>query len=101
MFSDAQHHITREISIQYEWSSLRDVITHVSVTGSRLLTGGESIQIWAFSQEHHEETAGGSKTVHFDVGGVDDDHKDDKEEGENLNPIEEIETIWVCVWRCK
>nr|XP_022328939.1 dmX-like protein 2 isoform X8 [Crassostrea virginica] len=72
-----------------------------NIEGSRLLTGGESIQIWAFSQEHHEETAGGSKTVHFDVGGVDDDHKDDKEEGENLNPIEEIETIWVCVWRCK
>lgn len=70
-------------------------------SGSRLLTGGESIQIWAFSQEHHEETAGGSKSVHFDVGGVDEDHKADKEDGDVHDPLEEISTIWICVWRCK
>lgn len=70
-------------------------------SGSRLLTGGESIQIWAFSQEHHEETGGGSKSVHFDVGGVDEDHKADKDEGDVHDPLEEISTIWICVWRCK
>lgn len=69
--------------------------------GSRLLTGGESIQIWAFTQEHHDESGGGSKSVHFDVGGMDDDHKHDKEEGEPFNPIEEILTVWDCVWRCR
>ncbi|XP_062621591.1 dmX-like protein 2 [Saccostrea cucullata] len=72
-----------------------------NIEGSRLLTGGESIQIWAFSQEHHEETSGGSKTVHFDVGGADDDHKHDKDDGGSFDPYEEIETVWICVWKCK
>ncbi|XP_056021522.1 dmX-like protein 2 isoform X2 [Ostrea edulis] len=72
-----------------------------NIEGSRLLTGGESIQIWAFTQEHHDESGGGSKSVHFDVGGMDDDHKHDKEEGEPFNPIEEILTVWDCVWRCR
>ncbi|KAK3098460.1 hypothetical protein FSP39_019692 [Pinctada imbricata] len=77
-----------------------------NLEGFRLLTGGEVIQIWTYSQEHHDDT-GGSKSVRFQVGEEDSERKLSDQgqghplQGQDNQHLQDLETVWDCIWRCK
>jgi len=64
------------------------------IPGTRLLTGGEVIQLWTVCQENSHEEDPPHRTVKFSVG-----LETGKEE--TLLPEHERDTIWITAWRCK
>ncbi|XP_052099551.1 dmX-like protein 2 isoform X2 [Mytilus californianus] len=63
-----------------------------NLEGSRLLTGGDVIQIWHLDHEQHDEE---NKSVKFSVG-------DHEEEGKVHHPYDEDSLpVWDCIWSIK
>ena len=77
----------------------------ISCTGTKLLTGGEVIQLWSIAQETPDSEHGG-KSVKFSLGHHDDlgHHGDgfyNLEEGSFVKPEHDVEVHWETVWRCR
>lgn len=66
------------------------------IPGSKLLTGGEVIQLWTVSQENAHEEEPPHRTVKFSVG-LSESGKE-----ETVQPEHDWETtVWATAWRCK
>ncbi|XP_052281684.1 dmX-like protein 2 isoform X4 [Dreissena polymorpha] len=63
-----------------------------NLEGSKLLTGGEVMQMWTVSHDVHEEETP-RKSVKFSVG--------NDGERETLQPEQEVENKWTTIWRCR
>ena len=75
----------------FTWSCLCCVFT-----GTKLLTGGEVIQMWSMSHESPEEEEQ-RKSVKFSVGMERDGGKEDATQPGDLD----TKTVWDMIWRCK
>ncbi|KAL0271823.1 UNVERIFIED_CONTAM: hypothetical protein PYX00_008798 [Menopon gallinae] len=98
--------------LDYRWVQTGTLETESSVTslswnleGTRLLTGGEMLQLWHQNiiPIHEEEYAGGSTNVTFEIG-----EECQPNTGLGVNnqslpnlPIDEDSPAWECIWRCK
>ena len=73
-------------------------------SGTKLLTGGDLIQIWCISQETPDSDTG-RKSVKFSLGHHDDLGRHGSnmydEEQSFVKPEHDIEIIWEAVWRCR
>ena len=88
-------------------------VTISLTTGSKLLTGGDLIQIWQFipKNRYPEGEEGGSRRVHFHLGGDPGNNADIDEDALNQRISHAIDPLhfdivhdpgmWDCVWKCK
>ncbi|XP_060557818.1 dmX-like protein 2 isoform X5 [Ruditapes philippinarum] len=69
-----------------------------NLEGSKLLTGGEVIQLWSVSQDVHEDVHQ-KKSVKFSLGHGELGHGHGQDE--TVQPEHEVETVWENIWKCK
>ena len=65
-----------------------------STAGSKLLTGGEVIQMWSVSLDVHEEEPH-RRSVKFSVGGH------GGADTETVQPEHDVTNKWDTIWRCR
>lgn len=111
--------------LDYKWYKTAEIETDCYVNslswnldGSKLLTGGELIQIWQFvpkQKQHHGEGEGEGedglgRKVHFQLGEPGTTHDPDEEElskrlshalDGQLHDLAHEAGTWDCVWKCK